>query len=202
MSKVQLSQFDNSWYRPGRSRWWQAAWFFVGLPLLRFSAIPFSGMRVCLLRWFGASIGEGAVIKPGVRIKYPWHFRAGDNCWLGEDCWIDNLAPVELGDDVCISQGAYLCTGNHDWSDPHFGLIPGPITLGNGSWVGARALLAPGVSLGDSAVAAAGSVVTKSIPAGEIHAGNPAVFARRRSIRKAGALRNVSTASELTGVAP
>ncbi|MDQ6708535.1 MAG: hypothetical protein M3Z85_21455, partial [Acidobacteriota bacterium] len=79
---------------------------------------------------------------------------------------------------------AYLCTGNHDWSDPAFGLILGAITLGNGSWVGARALLAPGVSLGDSAVAGAGSVVTKSIPAGEIHAGNPAVFARHRSIRR------------------
>lgn len=200
MSKVQLAQFDNSWYQPGRSRWWQAAWFFLGLPVLRFSAIPFSGMRVALLRCFGASIGEGAVIKPGTRVKYPWRFRAGDNCWLGEDCWIDNLAPVELGDDVCISQGAYLCTGNHDWSDPAFGLILSSITLGNGSWVGARALLAPGVSLGDSAVAAAGSIVTKSIPAGEIHAGNPAVFARRRSIRRTSDTNSTHVSESLTDI--
>lgn len=201
MSEVQLRHFDNSWYQPGRSRWWQAAWFFVGLPVLRCSVIPSSGLRVGLLRWFGASLGEGVVIKPGVRIKYPWRLRAGNSCWLGEDCWIDNLAAVELGDDVCISQGAYLCTGNHDWSDPRFGLIAGTIKLGNGAWVGARALLAPGVSLGDSAVAAAGSVVTKSIPAGEIHAGNPGAFVRRRSIRKTSDSEKPAT-SELQEVTP
>ena len=182
MSQVRLSQFDNSWYQPGRSRFWQAAWFFGGLPLLRLSIIPSSGLRVALLKCFGASVGSGIVIKPGVRVKYPWRLKIGDHCWLGEDCWIDNLADVELGHDVCVSQGAYLCTGNHDWNDPAFGLILGPIRLGPGSWVGARALLAPGVTLGEQAIAAAGSVVTKSIPAGMVYAGNPARFVRERKM--------------------
>ena len=100
--------------------------FFLGLPVLRCSVLPSSSLRALLLRCFRASIGEGVVIKPGVRIKYPWRLRAGNNCWLGENCWIDNLATVTLGDDVCISQGAYLCTGNHDWSDSAFGFDPGP----------------------------------------------------------------------------
>ncbi len=185
MGQVQLRQFDNSWYRPGRSRLWQTAWFFLGLPLLRCSFLPGSGWRVRLLRGFGAHIGEGVVIKPGARVKYPWRLKVGNNCWIGEDCWIDNLATVELGHDVCLSQGSYLCTGNHDWSDPAFGLMLGPIALGNGSWVGARAVLAPGVSLGEGAVAAAGSVIAKSLPAWSVYAGNPAVFVRRRSISKA-----------------
>ncbi|MDQ2844184.1 MAG: WcaF family extracellular polysaccharide biosynthesis acetyltransferase [Acidobacteriota bacterium] len=184
MSRVHLRDFNNTWYQPGRSRLWQAAWFFLGLPLLRSSVIPSSGLRVRLLKLFGAQIGSGVVIKPGVRVKYPWRLRAGNDCWLGEDCWLDNLADIELGRDVCISQGAYLCTGNHDWSDPAFGLVTGPIMLEDGAWVGARALVAPGVTLGTHAVAAAGSVVSKSIPAGQIHAGNPAVFVRRRSIKK------------------
>ncbi len=182
MSQVRLTDFANSWYQAGRSRLWQAAWFFGGLPLLRSSLLPSSGLRVALLRWFGAVVGAGVVIKPGVRVKYPWRLKIGDHCWLGEDCWIDNLADVELGSDVCVSQGAYLCTGNHDWSDPAFGLILGPITLGRGSWVGARALLAPDVTLGEQAIAAAGSVVTKSIPAGMVYAGNPAVFVRERKV--------------------
>ena len=104
MSPVSLREFDNSWYRPGRSRFWQAAWFFVGLPLLRWPLLPSSALRVWLLRLFGARVGNGVVIKPGVRVKYPWLLEVGNNCWLGEDCWIDDLTTVRLGDDVCISQ--------------------------------------------------------------------------------------------------
>ncbi len=180
-----LARFDNSWYTPGRSRLVQALWFFLGAPLLRSSAIPSSGFRARLLRLFGARLGSGIVIKPGVRVKYPWLLSVGSQTWIGEDAWIDNLAPVTLGSNVCVSQGAYLCTGNHDWSDPAFGLTAHPIVLDNGSWAGARSVICPGVSLGMAAVAAAGSVVSRSIPPYEIHAGNPAAFVRVRSIRDA-----------------
>ena len=184
MSAVRLRQYDNSWYRPGRSRGWQIAWFFLGLPILRSTLIPSSSLRVRLLRFFGAQIADGVVIKPGVRVKYPWRLTVGEDCWLGEDCWIDNLTSVELRNDVCISQGAYLCTGNHDWSDPHFGLMVEGILLNDGAWVGAKAMLAPGVELGECSVAAAGSIVNKSIPAFEVHAGNPAQFVRRRRFKQ------------------
>jgi putative colanic acid biosynthesis acetyltransferase WcaF len=158
------------------------AWFLIGLPLLRCSLIPFSGLRVWLLKLFGAEIGERVVVKPGVRVKYPWHLRIGQDCWIGEDCWIDNLTTVRIGNDVCLSQGAYLCTGNHSWTDPAFGLVIEPILIQNGAWVGAKAFLGPGVVLGHGAIAAAGSVVSKNIPDFKIHAGNPAVFVRNRLI--------------------
>ncbi len=96
---------------------------------------------------------------------------------------IDNLTTVRLGANVCVSQGAYLCTGNHDWKDPAFGLMVAPISLGDGAWAGARSVLMPGVTLGTGAIAAAGSVVSKDIPAWEIHAGNPATFAKQRVLR-------------------
>jgi putative colanic acid biosynthesis acetyltransferase WcaF len=182
MSQVRLRDYDNSWYQPGRSRLWQAAWFFFGQPVVSSSILPSSAVRVALLRFFGAQIGTGVVIKPGVRVKYPWHLKVGDDVWLGEGCWIDNLTSVRIGNDACISQGAYLCTGNHNWSDPTFSLSVEPILLGDGSWVGAKAFLAPGVVLGEGAVAAGGSVVSKNIPAYEIHAGNPSEFVRRRQI--------------------
>ena len=183
MNPVRLGQYNNSWYYPGRSRWWQMAWFFFGLPLLRCALLPSSGFRVWLLRLFGARISSGVVIKPGIRVKYPWHLQIGQDCWLGEDCWIDNLTEVHIGDNVCISQGAYLCTGNHNWSDPAFGLLVEPIVLRNCSWVGARALIGPGVVMGQCAVAAAGSVINKSVPEFEVYAGNPAHFVRRRRVQ-------------------
>jgi putative colanic acid biosynthesis acetyltransferase WcaF len=129
-------------------------------------------------------VEPGVVLKPGVRVKYPWRLSIGKHSWVGEDVWIDNLVEVRIGANACVSQRAYLCTGNHDWSDQSFGLRVLPIVLEDGSWVGAGALVCPGVRIGHCGVAAAGSVVTKSIPAFEIHSGNPALFVKRRIFRK------------------
>ncbi len=180
---IQLDQYDNSWFHPGSSLLKRSAWFFLGQPLLRCAWIPSSSLRVHLLRAFGARIGKGVVIKPAVDVKYPWHLVVGDHCWIGERAWIDNLTTVRLGAHVCISQGAYLCTGNHDWSDPAFGLMIAPIELADGSWAGAQCLLTPGTHLGKGSVAAAGSVIVGSVPDFEIYAGNPAKFVKRRVIK-------------------
>jgi putative colanic acid biosynthesis acetyltransferase WcaF len=181
-ARVDLSRFNNDHYETGRSFLVRTAWFLFGLPMLRCSALPSSSLRRTLLRLFGAEIGKGAVIKPGFRVKFPWKLRAGSHCWFGEDSWIDNLAPVTLGNHVCISQGVYLCTGNHDWSDPTFGLITKPIYVEDGAWIAAKATVGPGVTIGQCAVAGFGAVVTASIPPYEIHNGNPATFLRRREI--------------------
>ncbi len=183
MEKVQLGSYDNSWYGPGRTSLTRALWFFLGLPLLRSSWMPSSSLRVRLLRLFGARVGEAVVIKPGVSVKYPWHLVIGDACWIGERCWIDNLTTVRLGNNVCLSQGVYLCTGNHDWSDPHFGLMIAPIQLNDGAWAGAMSILTPGVVLSEGAVAGAGSVVTGIVPEYAIYAGNPAVYVKQRVLR-------------------
>lgn len=182
---VDLSRFDNAHnrhYDVGRSFFVRTAWFVFGAPMLRCSLLPSSSVRRTLLRCFGAEIGEGAVIKPGVRVKFPWKLRTGKHCWIGEDCWIDNMAPVTLGDNVCISQGAYLCTGNHDWRDPAFALITQPIRIGDGAWIAARASLAPGVTVGRCAVVGFGAVVTKSVPAHQVYGGNPAKFLQNREV--------------------
>ena len=180
---VDLSQPDNSLYDKGRKLWVRLLWHFVGFPIVHCYWLPVSSIKVRVLRLFGAKIGRGAYLKPGLKIKFPWYLSIGDNCWLGEDAWLDNLTHVTIGSNVCISQGAYLCTGNHDWSDPNFGLMIAPIRLANGSWAGAKCILTPGTVLGEGAVVGAGSVVTGNIPDYQIYAGNPAVFVRRRTIR-------------------
>ena len=189
MTYLDLSEYDNSWYQPGRSTIWRSVWFFVGTPLLRARWMPFSSIRVSLLRMFGARIGKRATIRPDVRVKFPWHLVVGDNCWIGESCWIDNLTTVRIENNVCISQGAYLCTGNHDWNDPGFGLMISPIQLRDGAWVGAMAVLTPGTVLGTGSVAGAGSVISGMIPDYEVYAGNPGVFTTVRKIRVTGSRR-------------
>ena len=184
MSLVNLGRYDNSWYSPGRSRIVQALWFFLGLPVLRSPWLPSSGMRLTLLRVFGAKIGVQVVIKPGTRVKYPWFLEIGDSTWVGEDVWIDNLTSVGIGSNVCISQGAYLCTGNHDWSDPAFGLIVKGIVVQDGAWIGAKAVICPGIEIAECAVIAAGSVVTKNAEAYTIYAGNPAARIKAREFRR------------------
>ncbi|MGD0581153.1 MAG: putative colanic acid biosynthesis acetyltransferase, partial [Bryobacteraceae bacterium] len=93
-----------------------------------------------MLRLFGARIGQGVVIKPGTRVKFPWRLQIGEHSWIGESAWLDDLSEISIGSNCCVSQGAYLCTGNHDWSDPAFRLIVRPIVLCDGSWVGAHAV--------------------------------------------------------------
>ena len=181
--RVDLAQYDNSWYTPGRSLLVRSLWMFLGAPVFRSTWCVSSALRCALLRLFGAEVGHHVVIRQGVSVKYPWHLSVGNYTWIGENVWIDNLTAVRLGSNVCLSQGAYLCTGNHDWTDPAFGLRVEPITIGNAAWVGARATVLPGVTLFEGAIAAAASVVTRSVPAWQIVAGNPAVFLRDRVLK-------------------
>lgn len=183
--KVDLAHYDNSWYSPGRGLVVRSLWMFLGAPLFRSTWCVSSALRCSLLRLFGARIGRGVVIRQGVMVKYPWHLHVGDHTWIGENVWIDCLTTVRVGSNACLSQGAYLCTGNHDWTDQHFGLRVEPITVGDGAWVGARSTLLPGVTLLEGAVAAAGSVVTRSVPAWQIVSGNPAIFLRQRVLKEA-----------------
>ena len=170
-------------WHPGAPILQQVLWFCLGSPLLSARWLPGSVWRVLLLRSFGARIGQGCRIKPGLRLKFPWRLVVGEACWLAEAVWLDNLAPITLGDRVCISQGAYLCTGNHDFRSPGFDLLLGPITIGSDAWLAARAVLAPDTEIGPGAVVALGAVISGTVPEGAIVRGNPAVLVGQRSSR-------------------
>ena len=179
--QTDLSRFTNDWYRPG-PRWKVLAWFLIGKWFIN-SYLPLPvGIKTAILRAFGATIGRGVMIKPGVNIKYPWLLSVGDYVWIGEGVWIDNLAPVVLENNVCISQGAMLETGNHDYRKPTFDLIIKPIRLETGAWIGAGTVMCPGVVAHSHSVLAAGSVATRSLDAYGIYQGNPAVWVKKRDI--------------------
>ncbi len=181
---VDLSLTSNRDYRPGRSLLVRAIWVVVEALVLLNPVITSYPLKRWVLRAFGAHIGGGLIIKPGARVKYPWRLRLGDNCWLGERCWIDCMEDVWIGSNVVLSQGAYLCTGNHDWSDPGMGLIPQPITVEDGAWVGAFARVAPGRRIGRESVLALGAVALENTEPRGIYAGNPARLVRWRTLRE------------------
>lgn len=145
---------------------------------------PFSGFKRFLLRLFGAKIGTGVVIKPCVNIKYPWKLQVGNHVWIGENVWIDNLGQVTIGDNSCLSQGAFLLCGNHDYKSSNFDLMVSPIILENGAWIGAKAIVSGGVTVGTHAVLTLGSVATKNLEPYGIYTGNPAVKVKERIIEK------------------
>jgi putative colanic acid biosynthesis acetyltransferase WcaF len=127
-------------------------------------------------------VGRGVILKPNLRITFPWKLNLGDHVWLGEECWILNLAPIIIEDHVCISQRAFLCAGNHNYKSPTFDFVTKPIQIERGAWIGANAFVGPGVTVGAQAVVCAGSVVTTDLPANGVFQGNPAVWVKNRVI--------------------
>jgi putative colanic acid biosynthesis acetyltransferase WcaF len=171
---MNLASFDNSDFDRGAPRWKEALWVAVRCLFFQ-NPLPWpSGLRVNLLRAFGARIGIGAVIRANVNISHPWRLAMGDHVWIGEDVGILSLAQVSIGSNVCISQRAYLCTGSHDFRREDFKLKVAAITVRDGSWIAAMSFIAPGVEVGAGAVVSAGSVVLKDVPAGAFVRGNPA----------------------------
>ena len=178
---MRLDNYTLGTYTPGSPVWKQFLWYFIGSPLVESYWLPISSIKVFILRLFGATIGNGVNIKPGVRIKFPWRLTVGNYVWIGENTWIDNLATVVIENHVCLSQGVYLCTGNHDWNHPNFQLIPAPIHIQESSWIAAKSVIGPGVTIGRGAVLALGSVTGRSLEANIIYSGNPAQPIKKRT---------------------
>ncbi len=182
MNKTDLSKFDNDWYSPKAGIIKRGIWYLVNVVFFISPLLPLSSLKVFLLRLFGAKVGKGVIIKPAINIKYPWLLQIGDYSWLGENVWIDNLVEVEIGKHVCISQGAFLLCGNHNYKKSTFDLEVGKIKLDDGAWIGAKSIVCPGVTVGSHAVLAVGSIATKDLEPYFIYQGNPAVKVRERVI--------------------
>lgn len=181
---VDLAAFKNPEFNRGASMVKETLWILTSFFLFRLCPAPLSKLKCAVLRLFGARVGRGVMIKPHVKITFPWRLTVGDHVWLGEECWLLNLAPITLGNHVCISQRAFLCTGNHDYSKQAFDLITKPIRVEDGAWLGAGTWVGPGATIGSHAVLAASSVTAGAIPAWSVYRGNPARFIKRRVIRK------------------
>jgi putative colanic acid biosynthesis acetyltransferase WcaF len=167
----------------GRGLAVQILWLIVNALVFLNPLVPVYGLKRSVLRLFGATIGEGVIIKPSVNIKYPWHLTIGEHSWIGERAWLDCTSPLRIGKHAVISQGVYLCCGMHDWRDPGMGSVSTPIVIEDGAWVAAFALVAGNVTIGQEAMVAMGSVVFADCEPRGMYRGNPAQRVGERRIR-------------------
>lgn len=169
---AQASAYASPWSLGTRLRLllWSAAWTL----LCAWTPKPFNLWRLFVLRCFGAKIEGIPFVHGRARIHIPWHLRLAHRACLGDRAHAYSLGEISLGEGCTIAQEAYLCTGTHDFSSPHLPLQTAPITVGKDAFVGVRALILPGVKIGERAIVGAGSVVTKDVAPGNIVAGNPA----------------------------
>lgn len=182
--KLDLAHYRNRHSK--RSKIARALWFVVWLFLFRPTISRsrfFIAWRNRLLLLFGAKIGCRSVVMSSCRIWQPWQLEMGNYSCLGErvDCY--SVDRIVIGNRVVVSDGAYLCGASHDITSPTMELIHKPIILGDDSWVAARAIILPGVTVGEGAVVGAGSVVTRDVAPWTVVAGNPAREIKKRVLR-------------------
>ncbi|WP_405380801.1 WcaF family extracellular polysaccharide biosynthesis acetyltransferase [Maribacter sp. LLG6340-A2] len=177
---VDLSIYQANEYKPGIFLK-RAIWYIINRLFFKTSIYYSYGFKRFLLRIFGAKVGNNLTIKPGLSIKYPWFLEIGDNVWLGEDVWIDNIAKITIGSNVCISQGALIVSGSHNYKKRSFDLILSDVILENGVWLGAKSVVTPGVTCKSHSVLSVGSVASNDLEPYKIYKGNPAVFIRDRN---------------------
>ena len=149
ITPLDLSKYKRPEIPKNRRVSWRVSWYVINVIFFQsalFGLLP-SKMKAILLRFFGAEVGRGFVCKPRVSIKYPWFLRIGDHVWLGEKVWIDNTCEVAIGSNVCISQGVYVCTGNHDWNDKNFAYFGNSVEIGDGVWITAFQFIRPGTNI-------------------------------------------------------
>jgi putative colanic acid biosynthesis acetyltransferase WcaF len=161
-------------HRAGR-----VAWFLVYTLLFRLSPRPLHAWRSCLLRLFGGRIGAKCHIYAKAKIWAPWNLECRLRACIADGAEIYNPAKVILEEGVVVSQEAFLCTASHDYAREEFPIVSAPIHIGRKAWVAARAIILPGIKIGEGCVVGAGSVVTKSLPAYTVCGGNPAKVLKR-----------------------
>jgi putative colanic acid biosynthesis acetyltransferase WcaF len=164
-----------------RNRAGRAVWAVAHALLVRTSPRPLHAWRAAVLRAFGARLGRGCRVYPGAKIWAPWNLVCGDGACIADGAEVYNPDVITIGERAVVSQGAYLCGATHDYDAPDFPLTSAPITIGRGAWVAARAIVLPGVTVGEGCVIGAGSVVTRDMPPRTVCVGNPCRVIRNKA---------------------
>ena len=164
----------------GRNAFIVQLWWLVQSILFRTSPQFLYGWRNFLLRLFGAKIGKKVIIRPSVKITYPWKLTIGDYSWIGDDVNLYTLGEIDIGNNVVISQRSYLCTGSHDYLQTNFPIYQKPIKIHDQVWIATDVFIAPGVIINEGSVIGVRSSVFQNIPSNKICIGTPAKILRDR----------------------
>jgi len=178
MQQLELSVVRRPLSEKLRRAAWQLMWHALGM----WGPRSFSSLRVALLRAFGARVGRSCLICSGVKVLMPWNLEIGDFVAIAEGVDIYNFASVTIGNQSCISQRVWLCTGTHDYRQSSFPLVSQSITIGSSVWIAAEAFLHPGTIVPAGAVIGARCVASGRLHGWTVYAGNPARAIKSRSI--------------------
>lgn len=176
MVDVSLNRKARKWSR--KEQMARVLWA-LAQPLFRLVPRPFWGWRRMLLRCFGATVGPQVHIYPSVRITMPWNLSLGAQCAVGDRAILYALGKIEIAERATISQGAHLCAGSHDLSDPSRPLTKPPIYIGEDAWICADAFVGPNVRVGAGAIVGARAVAMRDVPERRVAVGNPIELTER-----------------------
>ena len=165
----------------GRSKFTVQLWWIVQATLFRCSPQFMYGWRRFLLRRFGAKIGKKVILRPSVKITYPWKLQIGDYSWVGDDVSLYTLGPITIGSNTVISQKVYLCTGTHDYNSSDFKILSQSIVIEDKCWLATDVYVAPGVTIHKGTVIGARSSVYSDLPSNKVCVGNPAKAIKNRN---------------------
>lgn len=181
-SRLHTCTQENSYSSPWTARTLirMALWDLAWLLLCRWTPKPLRDWRTFVLRLFGAKTEGITFVASSARIKMPWNLTMEHRSCIGSDAQIYNLAPVTLRARATVAQEAYLCCGTHKFDDPALPLVVGPIEIGADAFLGARAFIHPGVTIGEGAIVGACAVVTRDVEPWSISAGNPSRWIKSR----------------------
>ncbi|MBA3272312.1 MAG: putative colanic acid biosynthesis acetyltransferase [Chthoniobacterales bacterium] len=176
--RQQQERFGSPW--SARERIWRVLWDFCWALFCVWTPKPANAWRLFWLRAFGATIHGTPFVHQRARVEIPWNLTLHDRSCLGDRANAYTLGPIEIGRGATVAQEVYLSSGSHDFSSPEIPLVTGKITVGEDVFIGARAFVMPGVTIGARSVVGACSVVTKDVPEGVFAAGNPCKVLRPR----------------------
>lgn len=181
MNEVQqLNKFKVPDNFRGKPKFVVQLWWLVEALFFRTSPQVFYGWRRFLLRSFGAKIGKGVIVRPTVRITYPWKVKIGDYSWIGDEVTLYSLGNITIGDNTVVSQKSYLCTGSHDYKKVDFPIYSKPIIIGNNCWLATDVFVSPGIKIDNGVVVGARSTVVKNLDGNSVYIGSPTKFLKKR----------------------
>ena len=123
----------------------------------------------------GRKVDESFGLFPPFSTDYGLNITVGKNVFINSGCCFQDQGGIEIGDNVLIGQQVVIATLNHDLNcGKRKNMLPAPVKIENGVWIGAHATVLAGVTVGKNSVVAAGAVVTKDVPANAVVAGVPA----------------------------
>lgn len=136
--------------------------------------VPFHSFRKLIFRIAGMHIHQSSTVHMGARFFNPGGIHIGEDTIVGFRAFLDGRDELKIGSHVDIASEVMIYNSEHSIDDPEFAATTGPVEIGNYVFVGPRAIILPGVKIGNGAVIAAGAVVTKDVPEFAIVGGVPA----------------------------